>query len=122
MAAAVAALLGLATVVPAAAGPATTGPPAPSDDFCTAFSDYYQAQFVAALISGFAQIGEDDGVDEDEVRATFLLALSPKLVEITRDWAAPRRRCSARTSSSRCACTSAACRCCAMQGSHRGDP
>jgi hypothetical protein len=79
-------LLGLATFGRAAAGATATAPvPAPSKDFCTAFSDWYTAQFLIALVGGFAQIGAGKGVDEHEVRATYTLALSPKLLEITRD-------------------------------------
>jgi hypothetical protein len=74
----------LAATVPAAATGAA-GAPAPSAEFCDAFSDYYAAQLVVALISGFAQIGADEGVDAKEAQATFVFALSPKLLEITRD-------------------------------------
>ena len=98
--------------VPRRPGP-PTGPPRRATSSATR-SRLLPAQFLAALISA-SPIGEDDGVDEDEMRATFLLGCRPSSSS-HRDLRRARRRCSARTSSSRCACTSAACRCSRCRG------
>ena len=80
---------GLLMTAPVTAGAAT--PRGPSDEFCSAFRDYFQVTFGVSLAASFAETFEDldDGKGSrsdtpDEVRDTFYLVLAPKLEQVTR--------------------------------------
>jgi len=66
-----------------------TTPRAPSDRFCSAFRDYFQASFGVSLAASFAEAfedlddGESTGTTPDEIRNTFYLVLSPKFEQAT---------------------------------------
>jgi hypothetical protein len=68
---------------------------APSDRFCSAFRDYFQASFGVSLAASFAEAFDDvdDRTDTgsstpDEIRNSFYLVLSPKFEQVTKVMAA----------------------------------
>ena len=72
--------------VPSAAG-ATARAGALTDEYCQAFGDFYGAsltiQVVVSLASTFSEGSDDPNPpDPDELRATFLMVLSPKLESV----------------------------------------
>jgi hypothetical protein len=60
--------------------PAGAGGTPPSEEFCTAFADYYAVQFLIAFAESFSVLDEENGDGEDNnVVAELYLVFSPKL-------------------------------------------